>query len=88
MLSSFTVDTGPYKRQKFGYRKRTSTSKLVVQLPLVEEHLSLIVRTTFIKIKFTEANFTIKIEYCLVLFITKVMSAKTLSAQIYDSYIK
>ena len=73
MLSSCTVDTGPYKHQKFGYRKRTSTSKLVVQLLLVEEHLSLIVRTTFIKKKFKEANFTIKIEYCLVFFNTKVI---------------
>ena len=44
MLSLFAVDTGPYKRQKFGYRKRTGPCKLTVQLPLVEERLNLIVR--------------------------------------------
>ena len=44
MLSLFTVDTGRYERQKFGYRKRTGPCKLNVQLPLVEERLSLIVR--------------------------------------------
>ena len=44
MLSLFAVDTGPYKRQKFGYRKRTGPCKLTVQLPLVEERLNSIVR--------------------------------------------
>ena len=51
MLSLFTVDTGPYKRQKFGYRKRTGSCKLVVQLPLIEERLSLTLRTIFGKSK-------------------------------------
>ena len=46
LLAIFTVDTGPYSRQQFGYRKRTAPVKLKVQLPLVEERLQLIVRTT------------------------------------------
>ena len=44
LLAIFTVDTGPYCRQQFGYRKRTTPVKLEVQLPLVEERLQLIVR--------------------------------------------
>ena len=43
-LAIFTVDTGPYSRHKFGYRKRTVPVKLKVQLPLVEERLQLIVK--------------------------------------------
>ena len=46
LLAIFTVDTGPYCRQQFGYRKRTAPVKLKVQLPLVEERLQLIVRIT------------------------------------------
>ena len=46
LLAIFTVDTGPYCRQQFGYRKRTAPVKLKVQLPLVEERLQLIVRTS------------------------------------------
>ena len=46
LLAIFTVDTGPYARQHYGYRKRTAAAKLKVQLPLVEEHLQLIVRIT------------------------------------------
>ena len=46
LLAIFTVDTGPYARQQYGYRKRTAAAKLKVQLPLVEERLQLIVRIT------------------------------------------
>ena len=46
LLAIFTVDTGPYCRRQFGYRKRTAPIKLKVQLPLVEERLQLIVRIT------------------------------------------
>ena len=44
LLAIFAVDTGPYCRSQFGYRKRTAPVKLKVQLPLVEEQLQLIVR--------------------------------------------
>ena len=44
LLAIFTVDTGPYCRQQFRYRKRTAPVKLKVQLPLVDERLQLIVR--------------------------------------------
>ena len=44
LLAIFTVDTGPYSRHKFGYRKRTAPVKLKVQLSLIEERLQLIVR--------------------------------------------
>ena len=46
LLSIFKVDTGPYSRHKFGYRKRTAAVKLKVELPLVEERLQLLVRIT------------------------------------------
>ena len=46
LLAIFSVDTGPYCRHQFGYRKRTAAAKLKVQLPLVEERLQLIVRIT------------------------------------------
>ena len=44
LLAIFEVDTGPYARAQFGYRKRTEVVKLKVKLPLVEERLQLIVR--------------------------------------------
>ena len=44
LLAIFEVDTGPYARAQFGYRKRTEAVKLKVKLPLVEERLQLIVR--------------------------------------------
>ena len=44
LLAIFTVNTGPYCRPQFGYRKRTVPVKLNIQLPLVEERLQLIVR--------------------------------------------
>ena len=44
LLAIFEVDTGPYARAQFGYRKRTGVVKLKVKLPLVEERLQLIVR--------------------------------------------
>ena len=44
LLSIFEVDTGPYWRQKFSYRKRTAPVKVRVKLPLVEERLHFIVR--------------------------------------------
>ena len=44
VLAIFEVDTGPYAREQFGYRKRTGAVKLKVKLPLVEERLQLIVR--------------------------------------------
>ena len=43
-MAIFEVDTGPYARAQFGYRKRTGAVKLKVKLPLVEERLQLIVR--------------------------------------------
>ena len=46
LLAIFTVDTGPYARQQYGYSKRTAAAKLKVQLPLVEEQLQFIVRIT------------------------------------------
>ena len=45
-LSIFYVDTGQYKEERCGYRKRTAPKKLVVKLPLVEECLQFIVRKT------------------------------------------
>ena len=44
VLAIFEVDTGPYAREQFGYRKRTGAVKVKVKLPLVEERLQLIVR--------------------------------------------
>lgn len=44
VLATFAVDTGPYTREQFGYRKRTGTVKLKLTLPLVEERLQFIVR--------------------------------------------
>ena len=38
------MDTGRYKKQKHGYRKRTGPSKLLVKLPLVEERLDEVVK--------------------------------------------
>ena len=52
ILSLFVVDTGPYRRQQFGYRKRSGPCKLRVKLPKVEERLDLIVRPELV-------NFTI-----------------------------
>ena len=43
MLALFEVDTGPYKKQKCGYRKRTGLCKRVVKQPLVETRISLLV---------------------------------------------
>lgn len=72
--SLFTVDVGPYKHQKFGYRKITSPCNLVVQLTLVEERLSLIVRTVFVKLGFKKSNVTTKLilvsKRCLLRYMT------------------
>ena len=46
------MDTGPYRKDRVGYRKRTGPAKLLVKLPLVEERLDIIVRTHFAMIKF------------------------------------
>ena len=56
ILSLFIVDTSPYRRQQFGYRKRSGPCKLRVKLPLVEERLDLIVRPDLL-------NFTFAREY-------------------------
>lgn len=48
ILSLFKVYTGPYRRQKCGYRKRSGPCKLLVKMPLVEERLQLIVRTVLL----------------------------------------
>ena len=47
ILSIFYVDTGPYKRPKCGYRKRTQPVKLVIKLPIVEERLNVLVKNAF-----------------------------------------
>ena len=47
LLSIFHIDTGPYQRYHFGYRKRTAPVKLVVVLPLVEERQDHLVRNYF-----------------------------------------
>ena len=73
MLSLFTVDTGPYKRQKFGYRKRTAPCKLTVQLTLVKERLNLIVRPIIIKPVFKVSVFHFARKHCLVFFIRKTL---------------
>ena len=44
VLAIVIVDTGPYTRQQYRFRKRTAAAKLKVQLQLVEERLELIVR--------------------------------------------
>ena len=43
MLALFEVDTGPYKKPKSGYRKRTGPCQLTVKQPLVETRISLLV---------------------------------------------
>ena len=43
LLALFEVDTGPYKKEKCGYRKRTGPYKLLVKQPLVETAISLLV---------------------------------------------
>ena len=71
--SLFTVDVRPYKHQKFGYRKITSPCNLVVQLKLVEERLSLIVRIVFVKLGFKKSNVTTKLivsKRCLLRYMT------------------
>lgn len=73
MLSLFTVDTGRYERQKFGYRKRTGPCKLTVQLPLVEERLSLIVRPIIIKPVFKVSIFHYAHKYWSLFFATKTL---------------
>ena len=44
VLAIFEVDTGPYAREQFGYRKKTGAVKLKVKLPIVQERPQLIVR--------------------------------------------
>ena len=44
LLAIFKVDTGPYSRPQFAYRKRTAVAKLKVEFPLVEKRLQLLVR--------------------------------------------
>ena len=41
------MDTGPYRKHRVGYRKRTGPAKLVVKLSLVDERLHILVRTHF-----------------------------------------
>ena len=48
LLALFQVDTGPYQKDKFGYRERTAPSKLVVKLPLLEERLDELIKSIFI----------------------------------------
>ena len=43
VLAIFEVDTGPYAREQFVYRKRTGAVKVNAKLPLVEERLQLVV---------------------------------------------
>ena len=50
LLALFQVDTGPYKREKFGYRKRTGPCKLIVKQPLVETRILLLVGTAVFNI--------------------------------------
>ena len=46
LLALSEVDTGPYQKQKYGYRKRTGLCKLVVKQPFVETKIPSLVRTT------------------------------------------
>ena len=48
LLSIFDVNTGPDRRHKCGYRKRTAPVKLLVKMPLVEERIQLIVRRNIV----------------------------------------
>ena len=50
LLALFQVDTGRYKKEKHGYRKRTGPCKLLVKLPLVEERLDEVVKFYFYNI--------------------------------------
>ena len=55
LLALFEVDTGPYQKDKFGYRKRTAPLKLVVKLPFVEERLDELVNSIlFQELRYTE----------------------------------
>ena len=46
LLAIFEVDTGPYSREQFGYKKRGRSVKLKVKNPLVEARLQLLVKIT------------------------------------------
>lgn len=46
LLAIFEVDTGPYSREQFGYKKRGGSVKLKVKNPLVEARLQLLVKIT------------------------------------------